>query len=366
MSEKIKQLKKQAEAGKFQEVLDYLDLYFEENPYNQYSTIKMNIEHQINMGFAPNPMQVQGLQLFLNSSKIKEVVPIIEQNHKTTTQKTTETMAYGTETEIKGIKKAIDLLLEKQEFLLEEYQTAAGKVRFALKKDLEKTEEELKEYRQKVQNLKGENPNNSELKDLDTKTQKAQEDISESLKEEKKTSVFISYNHKDKELANRAKDFLTKKGINVTIDSEAMKSGEDIKTFIEKCVRENDITLSLVSKNSLLSAWVAMESVLTFAGEKLANKKFIAVYEDDSFFGRSFVRESMKVVRKELQEIDEEIDECRKENIGIEHLQDERTRYRKLETNLAEIVGRLKNSLCRNISKNNFETEMQKVCDDIK
>ena len=57
------------------------------------------------------------------------------------------------------------------------------------------SEEELKEYRQKVQNLKGENPNNSELKDLDTKTQKAQEDISESLKEEKKTSVFICKNY---------------------------------------------------------------------------------------------------------------------------------------------------------------------------
>ncbi|WP_338812625.1 TIR domain-containing protein [Bernardetia sp. Wsw4-3y2] len=366
MSEKITQLKKQVEAGKFQELFDYLNLYFEENPYNQYSTIKMNILHQINMGFAPNPMQVQGLQIFLNSSKIKEVVPIIEQNHKTTPQKTTETMAYGTEKEIEGIRKAIDLILEKKEFLQEELGIASGNQKFALKKQLQKEEIDLENYRQKIQKLREENPSNSELNDLDAKTQKAQEEMKDSLKEEKKTSVFISYNHKDKELANRVKDFLRKQEIDVTIDSEAMKSGEDIKTFIEKCVRENDITLSLVSENSLLSAWVAMESVLTFAGEKLADKKFIAVYEDDSFFGHSFVRESMKVVRKELQEIDEEIDECRKENIGIEHLQDKRTRYRKLETNLAEIVGRLKNSLCRKISMNNFETGMQKVCDDIK
>ena len=187
MTEKITQLKKQVEAGKFQELFDYLNLYFEENPHNQYSVIKMNILHQINMGFAPNPMQVQGLQLFLNSSKIKEVVAIIEQNNKTTTQKTTETMAYGTETEIKGIKKAIDLLLEKQEFLSEELGIASGNEKFSLKKQLQQLETELETYRQKIQKLKGENPNNSELKDLDTKTQKAQEDISESLKEEKKT-----------------------------------------------------------------------------------------------------------------------------------------------------------------------------------
>lgn len=366
MTEKIIQLKKQVEAGKFKEVFDYLDLYFEENPFNQYSTIKMNIEHQINMGFAPNPMQVQGFQLFLNSSKIKEIIPIVEKNKTTTTQKTTETMAYGIEKEIEGIKKAIDLLLEKKNDFLKAHQIASVTEKFSLGQHLKMIEEELAKYRQQIQKLKGENPTSSELKELDNKTQKAQEEIKESLKEEKKTSVFISYNHNDKDLANRIKDFLRKEGVDVTIDSEAMGAGEDIKTFIEKCVRENDIILSLVSKNSLLSAWVAMESVLAFAGEKLVTKKFIAVYEDASFFERSFVRESMVEVRNELQEVENEIDECNKLKIGIEHLQDERTRYRKLETNLAEIVGRLRNSLCIDISGNNFEKGMQKICNDIK
>jgi hypothetical protein len=365
MNEKITQLKKQVEAGKFQEVFDYLDLYFEEEPYNQYSTIKMNILHQINMGFIPNPMQIQGFQMFLNSSKIKEVIPIIEENHKHTTPQTTQTMAYGSDTEIKGIKKAIDLLLEKQEFLQEELGIASGNQKFALKKQLQTLETELKDYRQKIQKLKVDNPSNSELQDLDNKTQKAQEEMKESLKEDKKTSVFISYNHKDKVLANRIKDFLKEKEMDVTIDSEAMKAGEDIKTFIEKCVRENDVTLSLVSANSLLSGWVLMETILTFAGEKLANKKFIAVYEDDSFFGRSFVRESMVKVREELKDVEDEIDECNKAKIGIEHLQDERTRLRKLETNLAEIVGHLKNSLSIDIKMHYFESGMQKVCDDI-
>lgn len=366
MNEKITQLKKQVEAGKFQDIFDYLDLYFEENPFNQYSTIKMNILHQINMGFAPNPMQIQGFQLFLNSSKIKEVVPIIEKNYKHITPKPTQNMAYGTEQEIEGIKKAIDLLLEKQEFLQEELGITSGTQKFALKKQLQTLETELKGYRQKIDKLKGENPSNSDLKDLDNKAQKAQEEMEESLKEEKKISVFISYNHNDKDLANRIKDFLRKQEIDVTIDSEAMGAGEDIKTFIEKCTRENDITLSLVSKNSLLSAWVAMESVLTFAGEKLADKKFIAVYEDDSFFDDSFVRIGTLEIRKERTKLDVEIDECRKLDIPTNSLQGKATRLRKLESNLSDVIERLRNSLCIDIGGNNFETGMQKVCDDIK
>lgn len=366
MNEKIKELKNKVETGKFQEVFDYLDLYFEENPYNQYSNIKQNILFKMGIGDTPNPMQVQGFQIFLNSAKIKEVVPIIEQNHKPTPAKTTQTMAYGIEQEIKGIKKAIDLLLEKQEFLLEEYQTAAGKVRFALKKDLEKIEEELKGYRQKIDKLKGENPSNSELKDLDDKAQKAQEEMKESLKEDKKTSVFISYNHKDKVLANKIKDFLKEKEMDVTIDSEAMKAGEDIKTFIEKCVRENDITLSLVSKNSLLSAWVAMESVLTFAGEKIADKKFIAVYEDDSFFDITFTDDALDVAEERIKLISETIQKRLSKNRRIEDLQSDLSRYKELENNLPQIIGRLRNSLCIDISGSNFDNGMQKVCDDIK
>jgi hypothetical protein len=77
----------------------------------------------------------------------------------------------------------------------------------------------------------------------------------------KTKSVFISYNHHDIEIANKLKEKLTAADINVVIDSERMQAGEDIKEFIEKCVRETGTTISLISKNSLLSAWVAMESI---------------------------------------------------------------------------------------------------------
>ncbi len=178
-------------------------------------------------------------------------------------------------------------------------------------------------------------------------------------------SIFISYNHKDKIIAERLNNFLVAAGFEVLIDYKAMRASEDIKLFIENCVRQCDITLSVVSKNSLLSAWVAMESVLTLQSEKTTNKKFIAVYNDDSFFSRSFVRLGIEEVRAELKEIEDEMTHRLQKGMGTEDLQNERTRYKQLENSLPEIVRRLKESLCIDITEDNFHLGMKKIIYDI-
>ncbi|MCH5720861.1 TIR domain-containing protein [Niabella hibiscisoli] len=53
------------------------------------------------------------------------------------------------------------------------------------------------------------------------------------VKEQQKR-VFISYNHKDVATASRVRELLVKAGVEVTIDSEAMGAGDNIKAFIEK------------------------------------------------------------------------------------------------------------------------------------
>ncbi len=61
-------------------------------------------------------------------------------------------------------------------------------------------------------------------------------------------SVFISYNHNDMDTANKLRDKLKENQIDVTIDSEKMQAGGDIKEFIESCVRNTGTTISLISK----------------------------------------------------------------------------------------------------------------------
>lgn len=179
-------------------------------------------------------------------------------------------------------------------------------------------------------------------------------------------NVFISYNHRDVETANQMRDFLEKNGISVTIDSQAMKAGEDIKQFIDRSIRDSDVTLSLVSQNSLLSAWVGMETVNTLAGEGIAGKKFIPVSIQSEFFDPEFVPTAINTIDERLGEIKEQMIKRISADIGIEDLQNDRTRYNRLRTELPSIVGTLKARLTIDISGEKFGPGMKRVLETLK
>jgi len=182
----------------------------------------------------------------------------------------------------------------------------------------------------------------------------------------KAKNVFISYNHHDMETANKLKEKLTGENINVVIDSEKMQAGEDIKEFIEKCVRETETTISLISKNSLLSAWVAMESINSFYHEKTdTKKKFIACYMTDDFFNRNFTDEALDHVEGEIKEIQNLVTTRMEKNRSIRDLQNELTRLTELRNNIDEIVRRLRESLCVDIRNGNLENNFQKILQSI-
>ncbi len=174
--------------------------------------------------------------------------------------------------------------------------------------------------------------------------------------------VFISYNHNDMDMANRLKDKLKAENINVVIDSERMQAGEDIKEFIEKCIRETSATISLISKNSLLSAWVAMESINTYKHEQAGSgKKFIACYISDDFFKRNFTDDALDFIEAEIKEVQGLITNRMEKNRSIRDLQNELTRLSELRNNMDEIIRRLRESLCIDIREGNLDTNFSKI-----
>ncbi len=175
-------------------------------------------------------------------------------------------------------------------------------------------------------------------------------------------NVFISYNHHDIEIANRLKEKLTSEKINVLIDSESMQAGEDIKEFIEKSILETGTTISLISKNSLLSAWVAMESINSFYHEKTdKKKKFIACIVSDDFFNRNFTDDALDHIEGEIKEIQKLITARMEKNRSIRDLQNELTRMTELRNSMDEIIRRLRESLSVDIRNGNIETNFQKI-----
>lgn len=181
-----------------------------------------------------------------------------------------------------------------------------------------------------------------------------------------KPEIFISYNHNDQVIALKIKSDLEKEGFKVIIDVEKMRSGEGIEQFIFSCIEKSNVTLSLVSSNSLLSAWVAMETIISKVDENLRSRYFIPCYIDTDFFKRDFVDTALDKIEAEILEIDNLMKSRIDKRRGMEDLDKERTRYKKLENNLPEIVGKLKNSLCRDLTEDNYEKNIKKIIDELK
>ncbi len=175
-------------------------------------------------------------------------------------------------------------------------------------------------------------------------------------------TVFISYNHADREVAEKLKTVLKENHIDVMIDSEAMKAGENISDFIERSINDSDVTLSVVSNKSLLSAWVSMETVNTFYHEKSnPDKKFIACYIDDDFFQNDFRLEATKQIDARISEIDQKIPEYMKMKIDTNDLNSEKTRLYKLRSHLGDFILRLRESLTLDIREDQFDGNIARI-----
>jgi TIR domain/Effector-associated domain 11 len=186
-------------------------------------------------------------------------------------------------------------------------------------------------------------------------------EIINELKQKVKT-VFISYNNNDADIAKKLAERLKAKNISVIIDSEQMKAGDDIRSFIESSVRDSEATISIISSNSLLSDWVAMESINTFNNEKTnSGKKFIACYLEDDFFKPGFTDNVLNSIHKKIEEIQGQITKRAAENQGIADLNNKSERLRSLEFNMDKIIGRLRDCLCVDIRGSNFENNLDKI-----
>ena len=181
-------------------------------------------------------------------------------------------------------------------------------------------------------------------------------------KESIQKTVFISYNHNDTAIANKLKEKLEAQGIAVTIDSEKMGAGEDIKVFIETSVRDTETTISIISGKSLLSAWVAMETINTYYHEKTNNnKKFIPCYVEDSFFDRGFTDNALNMIDEELRKIEVIKKDRMDKGRDSRDLNNEYSRLKELSHNIDEIVRRLRESLCIDIRNDSFDQNLPKI-----
>ena len=159
--------------------------------------------------------------------------------------------------------------------------------------------------------------------------------------------VFISYCHVDAEPAQALCAALDASGLPVLIDREAMRAGQSIPDFVRGAIRASRATVCVVSEASLLSGWVAQETMLALLAEGLwERRRFIACYIDERFLEIGFRLAATKLIDMRLDALQALRAEHAARRIDSDDLDAEHSRLFVLRHELGRVLHRLRNSLC--------------------
>lgn len=174
-------------------------------------------------------------------------------------------------------------------------------------------------------------------------------------------SVFISFSSRDAEIKEWVKDALQESGVKVVDYENDMLLGERIKDFIARSIEENSFTLNLISRNSLLSAWVAEELLQNADFKAIKGKRYVPCLVDETLFDDSFVLQARGTISEELQSLRGQMIDQLRENEPIEHLYDQFKLKERLYRNVASLVTKLRSIGCPNLTPSHFEEEIEKL-----
>ncbi|MEN9414854.1 MAG: hypothetical protein RLZ62_1158 [Bacteroidota bacterium] len=178
-------------------------------------------------------------------------------------------------------------------------------------------------------------------------------------------SAFISYNHKDSSEMERVKGWLESNGVEVTVDVQDMRAGEEIESFIRSAFDKSRFVLSMVSQNSLMSGWVSKEFNTALVLNNRTSK-WIPVSLDKSVFEYEFYVEAMSDIEKMHDEMSARMIETLQKKMDITPLQDEMSRLNSLKSTLGNTIAELKKVLIVDIAGPSFEQGMKKVLASMK
>lgn len=175
----------------------------------------------------------------------------------------------------------------------------------------------------------------------------------------KSVKVFISYSRKDAEFVEKlAQKIQNAGGIDITIDDKSLAFGDNLQDFVDHAVRDTDLTISVVSKHSLESAWVAQEFLETLMYEKVnEKKKLLPIYIDRSLFDNKYYLELLGKIEENIIELTQMTSEAVKHGGSSPNYDLQRARLHKLKSQLGDILAHLQNRLVADFSNEQVMAE---------
>ncbi len=179
-------------------------------------------------------------------------------------------------------------------------------------------------------------------------------------------SIFLSYNHVDGVEAHALRRDLSAAGIDVRMDASHMNPGDDIAEFVRESIKRTEATVCLISERSLLSGWVAVETMTALRDKALwEQRRFIGCYLDDSFLDEEFRLRATETIDERLARLDEQLRKRQAVRIDSDDIDDDKSRLHRLRKDLGDILKHLKTTLCLDVSEPSRKTSVQRLCDSL-
>ena len=208
-------------------------------------------------------------------------------------------------------------------------------------------------------------PEGEEEPKTTTKTEEEKISASSPFKSKQK-SVFISYNHNDAFAMRSIKSFLEDQDIKVTVDYQDMGLADDIQAFINKAIKENDVVLSIVSQNSLVSGWVGKETSAILLLSKLDAKVWLPLRIDNALFDDQFFEDSNEKLNKKIEELNTKMKRAMDNDNDFAPFYEEKKRLKSHKDQFGQVIADLRAKLVIDISGPFFDIGMDKVAKHIK
>ncbi|MCJ7789974.1 MAG: toll/interleukin-1 receptor domain-containing protein [Candidatus Atribacteria bacterium] len=160
----------------------------------------------------------------------------------------------------------------------------------------------------------------------------------------KKSKIFLSYSHKDKEIADRVDKFFISKNIRLTRDVRDAPPYSSLKKFMDT-IRDHDYVIMLIS-DAYLKSTDCMYEVIQFIQERnYSDRTFPIVIDNEAtIFNRSEHSKYIHYWQKKYKELGEEIKTL--QNTGTISLHKELDKIDKIQSNIGDFLNKISDLKC--------------------
>jgi len=203
--------------------------------------------------------------------------------------------------------------------------------------------------------------NHKKIKVIDNITDNNQESnkIEENNKE---PNIFLSYSHKNKEIADRVDKFFISKNIRLTRDVRDAPAYSSLKKFMDT-IRDHDYVIMLIS-DSYLKSINCMYEVIQFIQERnYSDRTFPIVIDNEAtIFNRSEHSKYIHYWQTKYKELGDEIKTL--QNTGTVSLHKELDKIDKIQSNIGDFLNKISDLKCiplENLESTNYKVILDKI-----